>query len=63
MKTKQIPKLRRGASDAEVARWMKTHDVFDRLDSGVAEVVEDHSDLDHILEEAGIKTGKPLSPK
>src|SRR5947209_1546667 len=52
MKTKRIPKLRRGASDAEVARWAKAHNVFDRLDSGIAEVVEDHSDLDHILEEA-----------
>ncbi|MBI2358121.1 MAG: hypothetical protein HYV04_04320 [Deltaproteobacteria bacterium] len=52
MKTKRIPKLRRGASDAEVVRWVKAHDVFDRLDSGVAEVVEDHSDLDRILEEA-----------
>ncbi len=52
MKTKRIPKLRRGASDAEVVRWTKAYDVFDRLDSGIAEVVEDHSDLDRILEEA-----------
>ena len=52
MKTKRIPKLRRGASDAEVVRWAKAHDVFDRLDFGVAEVVEDHSDLGRILEEA-----------
>jgi predicted transcriptional regulator len=52
MKTKRIPKLRRGASDAEAVRWAKAHDVFNRLDSGVAEVVEDHSDLDRILEEA-----------
>ncbi len=51
-KTKRVPRLRRGASDAEVVRWVKAHDVFDRLESGISEVVEDHSDLDQILEEA-----------
>ena len=33
-------------------RWTKTHDVFDRLDAGVSELVEQHGDLDRILEEA-----------
>lgn len=39
-------------SDEEIVRWTKTHDLFDRLETGVAEVVEDHSDLDQILREA-----------
>jgi hypothetical protein len=51
-KSKAIPPLPKGASDKEVIRWAKTHDVFDRLDAGVSELVEDRSDLDRILEEA-----------
>jgi hypothetical protein len=34
------------------ARSTKTHDVFDRLEAGVPEVILDHSDLDRILREA-----------
>jgi hypothetical protein len=44
--------LKRGASDEELIRWTKSHDVFDRLESGVSEVVEDHGDLDAVLREA-----------
>jgi len=44
------PKSR--ASDEELIRWTKSHDVFDRLETGVSEVVEDHSDLDEVLREA-----------
>jgi hypothetical protein len=51
-KKRAIPPLPKGASDEEVVRWTKTHDVFNRLDAGVSELVEDHSDLDRILEEA-----------
>jgi hypothetical protein len=40
------------STDEEVIRWTKSHDVFDRLETGVSEVVEDHSDLDEILREA-----------
>jgi hypothetical protein len=47
-----IPPLRQGASDEEILRWTKAHDVFDRLEAGVAEVVEDRSDLDRLLQEA-----------
>ena len=36
----------------EVIRWTKSHDVFDRLEKRVSEVVEDHSDLDESLREA-----------
>lgn len=44
--------MRKGAGDQAIIRWTKTHDVFDRLDAGVSELVETHSDLDRILEEA-----------
>jgi hypothetical protein len=32
--------------------WTKSHDVFDRLETGVSKVVEDHNDLDEVLREA-----------
>jgi hypothetical protein len=52
-KTKRkIPPLRSAASDEEIVCWTEKHDVFDRLDAGVSEVVEDHGDLDRVLEEA-----------
>ena len=51
-KRRAIPPLPKGAGDKEIIRWAKTHDVFDRLDTRVSEVVDDHSDLDRILEEA-----------
>jgi hypothetical protein len=48
----EIPPLQKQASDDEVIRWVTTHDVAGRLDTGVAEVVEDHSDLEALLDEA-----------
>jgi hypothetical protein len=51
-KTKRVPRLSRNATDEEIVRWTKRHDVFDRLEAGVSEVVEDHSDLDQVLREA-----------
>ncbi|MGE0682130.1 MAG: hypothetical protein AB7P69_14685 [Candidatus Binatia bacterium] len=50
-----IPSLRKDASDEEVIRWTTTHDVFDRLEAGVAEIVEDHSDLEQLLQEAVVQ--------
>ena len=54
-----MKKLKRKASrltsrstDEEIIRWTKSHDVFDRLETGISEVVEDHSDLDQVLREA-----------
>ena len=47
-----VPRLRAKASDAEIVRWTRSHDVFDRLEAGVSEIVEDHSDLDQVLREA-----------
>ena len=52
-KTKRtVLRLRTKARDEEIIRWTKSHDVFDRLDAGVSEIVEDHSDLDQALREA-----------
>ena len=52
-KTKRkIPRLRRGATDEEIIRWTKSNDVFDRIEAGVSELIEDHSDLDLVLREA-----------
>jgi len=49
---RKAPGLSSGATDEQLIRWTKSHDVFDRLESGVSEVVEDHSDLDEVLREA-----------
>ena len=52
-KTKRkVPSLTKGATDEQVIRWTKSRDVFDRLEAGVSEIVEDHSDLDEVLREA-----------
>jgi len=51
-KKRVIPPLRKEASDQEIVRWTSKHDVFDRLDTDISEVVEDHSDLDRVLQEA-----------
>jgi hypothetical protein len=40
------------SSDQEIIRWTESHDVFDRLEKGLSQVVEDHSDLDEALREA-----------
>jgi hypothetical protein len=48
----KIQRLRSGASDEEIVRWTKTHDVFDRLEAGVSEVIEDRRDLEQVLHEA-----------
>ena len=49
---RKIRPLRRGASDNEIIRWTKDQDIFDRLEAGISEIVEDHSDLDKALREA-----------
>ena len=52
-KTKRkAPRLTSRSTDEEIIRWTKSRDVFDRLEAGVSEVVEDHSDLDQALREA-----------
>ncbi len=52
-KIKQNPSVLTSKSpDEEIIRSTKSHDVFDRVETGVSEVVEDHSDLDQVLREA-----------
>jgi len=51
-KKRVIPPLQKGASEQEIVRWTSKHDVFDRLDTDISEVVEDHSDLDRVRQEA-----------
>jgi hypothetical protein len=52
-KTKRkVPRLSRNSTDEEIVRWTKSHDVFDRLEAGVSEIIEDHSDLDQVLRDA-----------
>ena len=40
------------SSDQDIIRWTESRDIFDRLEKGVSEVVEDRSDLDQVLREA-----------
>jgi hypothetical protein len=47
-----ISALRKEATDEEIIHWTTTHDVFDRLATGVSEIVEDRSDIDQLLEDA-----------
>jgi hypothetical protein len=51
-KKRVAPPLQKRANDQEVVRWTRKHDVFDRLETGVSDLVQDHSDLDRILQEA-----------
>ena len=52
-KTKRkTSRLTSTSTDEEGIRWTKSHDVFDRLETGISEVVEDHKDLDEVLREA-----------
>ena len=49
---RKAARLTSKSTDEQVIRWTKSHDVFDRLETGVSEVVEDHNDLDEVLREA-----------
>lgn len=54
MKTtkRKASRLTSKSTDEEIIRWTKSPDVFDRLETGVSEVIEDHNDLDEVLREA-----------
>jgi hypothetical protein len=49
---RRISPLAKDATDNEIIRWTKSNDVFDRLEAGVSQVMEDHADLDAVLHEA-----------
>ena len=50
--TQDVPPLSPDANEEEIIKWTTTNDVFDRLDTGVAEVVTERHDLDELLEVA-----------
>ena len=45
-------RLTNKSTDQEIIRWTESRDIFDRLEKGVSEVVDDHRDLDEVLREA-----------
>ncbi len=47
-----IPPLSRNAKEEDIIEWTTTHDVFERLDAGIAEIVDERQDLDEMLEVA-----------
>jgi hypothetical protein len=51
-KKPKILRLHGRASDEEIIKWTQTHDVFDRMETGMSEIVADRGDLDEILREA-----------
>ena len=53
---RKASRLTTKSTDEEIVRWTKSHDVFDRLETGISEVVKDHSDLDEILRQIGDST-------
>ena len=48
----KAPRLAIKSTDQEIIRWTDARDVFDRLEKGVSEVIDDHSDLNEVLREA-----------
>src|SRR3990172_2048386 len=50
--TKIIQPLKKGATEKQIIDWTTTHDPFDRVEAGISEMIEDHSELDELLEEA-----------
>jgi hypothetical protein len=51
-KKRTVPALPPDAAEDEIVKWLTTYDLDERLTVGVSEIVEDHSDLDQLLEEA-----------
>jgi hypothetical protein len=49
---KKISRFAKDATDDEIIRWTKSNDLFDHLEAGVPETIEDHADLDAVLHEA-----------
>ena len=49
---RRVSSLTSKSTDDEIIRWTKSHDIFERLETGVSEIIEDHSDLDEVLREA-----------
>ncbi len=60
MKTKfrRIPRLRKGATEQGIIDWATRNDPFDRMEQRISNIVEDHSDLDELLQEALFQENK-----
>jgi hypothetical protein len=56
---RKASRLTTKSTDEEIVRWTKSHDVFDRLETGVSQIIEDHSDLDEVPREAIFQTIPP----
>ena len=56
---RKISRLSKDASDHEIIRWTKSNDVFDRLEAGVSEIIENHTDLDAVLPKQSSRTIPP----
>jgi hypothetical protein len=50
-KIPSVPPLSPDATDDEIVEWVTRYSLDDRLAAGVTEIVEDHSDLDRLLQE------------
>ena len=57
-KLKGIPALKKQATERQIFDWTTGHDPFDRLEAGISEIIEDHSDLDELLQEALFQENK-----
>jgi hypothetical protein len=51
-KSRKIHTLKKAATEQDIIDWATRHDPFDRIETGISSVIEDHSDLDELLQEA-----------
>ena len=51
-RTSTVPPLSPTATEKEIVKWLNTYGLDERVAAGVSELVEDHADLDHLLQEA-----------
>ena len=49
---KKLRSLPKGATEEQIIRWTTTQDPLDRVKAGMTQIIEDHSDLDELLQEA-----------
>jgi hypothetical protein len=52
---RKISRLTKNPTDDGIISWAKSNDVFDRLEAGVSEIIDDPSDLDAVLHEASFQ--------
>jgi hypothetical protein len=47
---RKASRLTTKSTNEGIVRWTRSHDVFDRRETGISEVVEDHSDRTKFFE-------------